>query len=246
MADPAHSNDLSVSIVIPAYNEEGYLGECLESVVRFRSPRIKEIIVINNASTDRTAGIASAFEGVRVVDEPEKGLTRARARGLSEAQGDLIAFLDADTRIHEEWPKVIAARFSANPNLVCLSGPYEYYDLSGLQKAAAKQMQRYLYMSLSKTVGYLILGGNFTAKKTALVAAGGFDKSIEFYGEDTDIARRLHKFGEVEFNNDFWVYTSGRRLKKHGTFRTLWEYGINYAWEIFFHRPLTKSYRDYR
>ena len=65
---------VKISFVIPAYNEEKFIGQCLESVIKEvdrRSLRA-EIIVVNNASTDRTKEIASSHKGVLVVDEPKK------------------------------------------------------------------------------------------------------------------------------------------------------------------------------
>ena len=93
---------MKISLVIPAYNEESYIGECIDCAILASRGRVYEIIVVNNASTDRTKEIAIR-KGVRVVDEPEKGLTKARQRGLIEATGDYIAYIDADTRMPNMW-----------------------------------------------------------------------------------------------------------------------------------------------
>jgi len=69
-----------LSFVVPAFNEEAYIGDCLESILQ-QTKQIQdsiEIIVVNNASTDRTREVALSYPGVRVVDEPRKGLTFAR------------------------------------------------------------------------------------------------------------------------------------------------------------------------
>ena len=74
-----------LSFVVPAYNEEAYLPACLESIVaqtRELGDAV-EVIVVNNASTDRTREVALAVPGVRVVDEPRKGLTFARQAGFA-------------------------------------------------------------------------------------------------------------------------------------------------------------------
>ena len=71
---------MRLSFVVPAYNEETYLPACLESILAQTREldEAVEIIVVNNASTDRTREVALKFSGVRVVDEPRKGLTYAR------------------------------------------------------------------------------------------------------------------------------------------------------------------------
>ena len=96
---------MKISFVIPAYNEEGYLGECLASVRRelARGRYDAEVIVVNNASTDKTAEIARSFPGVIVVDEPKKGLSQARHSGFAASSGDLIANVDADTILPKGW-----------------------------------------------------------------------------------------------------------------------------------------------
>ena len=77
----------STSVVIPAHNEQKYLAECLTHVLQSAPGDLLEIVVVDNASTDATASVAKRFEKVRVVNEPEKGLTRARQRGLPRGEG---------------------------------------------------------------------------------------------------------------------------------------------------------------
>ena len=75
---------MKLSFVIPAYNEENYVGNCISSIQNEleRSSREAEIIVIDNASTDKTAEAAKKHKNVRVINEPIKGLVHARQRGL--------------------------------------------------------------------------------------------------------------------------------------------------------------------
>src|SRR5206468_11715110 len=128
---------MKLSIIVPAHNEELYLADCLMSVAmeikanHDRGPF--EVIVVNNASTDRTAEIAARFPGVRVAYEPRKGLTRARQRGLVEAQGQILAYVDADTRMPSGWVRQVLDLFKSDDQVVCVSGPYVYYDLTPIK-----------------------------------------------------------------------------------------------------------------
>lgn len=88
-------NSPSASIVVPARNEEKLLAQCLKSLLEQDYVGDYEIIVVDNASTDRTAEIASGF-GVKVVYEANVGTGPARQCGLLEARGEIIAFTDAD------------------------------------------------------------------------------------------------------------------------------------------------------
>ena len=84
-ATPAVRRTLvNVSLVIPAHNEEKYLGDCLESIAP-QAHRLLEVIVVDNASTDNTAQVAARSPFVRVVHEPRKGLLWARQRGYLES-----------------------------------------------------------------------------------------------------------------------------------------------------------------
>lgn len=85
-----------VSVIIPAYNAQDFIGEAIRSVLEQNYPHI-ELIVVDDGSTDQTAQVARAFgEPVRVLEKANGGAAAARNYGISVAQGELIAFLDAD------------------------------------------------------------------------------------------------------------------------------------------------------
>ena len=85
----------SISVIIPAYNREAYLGEAIDSVLRQTHP-VDEILVVDDGSTDRTAEIARGFARVTCLSQSNQGAGVARNTGLGAARGDLIAFLDSD------------------------------------------------------------------------------------------------------------------------------------------------------
>jgi glycosyltransferase involved in cell wall biosynthesis len=119
---------MKLSFIIPAFNEELYIGECLDCILKYAKKRYHEIIVVDNGSIDRTSEIAQSRPGVRVVHEARRGITQARQRGLEEATGDLLAYLDADTRIPPSWLDIAEQTFKEDDDIACLSGPYLYYD----------------------------------------------------------------------------------------------------------------------
>ena len=237
---------MKISLVIPAHNEEAFIGDCLDSAIQQSQGRFHEIVVVDNVSTDRTAEVARARLGVRVVREDQKGITHARQRGLEETTGDFVAYIDADTRLPAQWFDVAERAFKENPKAVSLSGPARYWDGTILQRVV---MGCFWWISAPLTyriVGYMVFGANFIAKRDALLAIGGFDRSIEFYGEDTDIARRLSKVGETLFRMNFFIYTSARRLQSEGMFRTNFTYAMNYLWPVLFKRPYHTTHQDIR
>jgi glycosyltransferase involved in cell wall biosynthesis len=253
---------MRISFVVPAYNEEAYLPACLDSILsqsRTLPHDACEIIVVNNASTDRTREVALRYPGVTVVDEPRKGLTFARQAGFSASTGNLIANVDADSRLTAGWVANVLTTFAeasahTTPEtkpLAALSGPLVYYDLTPRQRI----LVHVFYLTAWTTyainryilrVGSMVQGGNFVVNRAALEAIGGFNTAISFYGEDTDIARRLNDVGEVRFTFDLKMSSSARRLKSEGMLTMAARYSINYLWTTFFKRPFTDTYVDIR
>lgn len=236
----------TITVVIPAYNEEDYLPDCLKSILRHKIPEVKEIIVVDNDSTDDTAVIARRFPGVRVVREERKGLTRARQKGLESATQDILAWIDADCRVDRQWFETINTVFSARADVVSVSGPYYFYDATPIQRMLARAYWWCLGLPIYSMMGYMVVGGNFAARRQALLKIGGFDTSIEFYGEDTNIARRLKKAGTVLFMMHFINLSSARRFRVQGFLRTGIRYGSNYFSQAFARCSTTDEYIDVR
>jgi len=236
-----------ISLCIPAYNEEKGLAECLGYVLKNAPNKFHEILVINNASTDRTADIARSIPGVHVVDESKKGLVMARQRAYLAATGDILAFIDADTRMPEGWYEKVSASFMSDSRVVCVSGPYRYYDCPTWHRwFTSLSWTLFAYPIYKLVTGFLVVGGNFAISKKALDAMGGFDTSIAFYSEDTDIARRASKVGKIKFMLELKMPSSGRRFVGQGFFKTGWLYYTNFVSAAFFKRPTTQDYTDIR
>jgi glycosyltransferase involved in cell wall biosynthesis len=248
---------MRLSFVIPAYNEEHYLPGCLDSILSQTrdlpnsGQDIVEIIVVNNASTDNTRQVALNYPGVRVVDEPRKGLTWARQAGFTASTGSLIANVDSDCRLTPGWIAQVLNTFEHEPRLAALSGPLVYYDLTPTQRFLvrifyATAFLTYVINRWVLRVGSMVQGGNFVLNRWALEAIGGFNLDISFYGEDTDIARRLNDVGKVRFTFDLKMFSSARRLKREGILTIAARYSINYIWTTFLKRPFTPTYIDIR
>lgn len=243
---------MKISFVIPAYNEERIVAACIGSIKAeaARTSADVEIVVVNNASTDDTRKAAEEA-GARVVDEPRKGLTRARQTGLEHTQGDLVANVDADVMVLPGWLDTVFAQFARDPELVALSGPHIYHDLSLFERLLVRMFYAagLVIMSAQRIVlghGAMLQGGNFVVRRSALEKIGGFDTTIEFYGEDTDIAMRLSKVGRVKWTFRLPVLASGRRLKHEGVVRTGLRYAANFFSVSFSGKPLTTAHADIR
>jgi len=94
--------------------------------------------------------------------------------------------------------------------------------------------------------GSMVQGGNFVLRRDALEKIGGFNTEIAFYGEDTDIARRMNAVGDVKFTFDLKMFSSARRLKNEGMMTIAARYTMNYLWTTFRKKPFTVAYSDIR
>jgi glycosyltransferase involved in cell wall biosynthesis len=181
-----------------------------------------EILLINNASTDETAQVARGIPGVSVIDEPVKGLVVARERARREAFGDVLVYVDADCRTPIFWLERIERRLERRPASVAITGPYKFYDWDFMGRALIRAYDclvaplTHLLVHCGFGLGAILYGGNFAVRREALARIGGFDRTVEFHGEDTNLGRRLTPIGTVELANDCWVWTSARRYRALG------------------------------
>ncbi len=152
-----------VSIIIPVYNSEKYLGDTIRSAIE-QTYTDKEIIIVDDGSTDNSLNIAGSFgsDTVRVFSQENKGASAARNLGLNHAQGIYIQFLDADDLLS---PDKIAAQVKmlagkANVMAVCSTVHFKEGEDYQLSKPSEYE-ERFLY-STDDPVGFMInlWGGN--------------------------------------------------------------------------------------
>jgi cellulose synthase/poly-beta-1,6-N-acetylglucosamine synthase-like glycosyltransferase len=190
--------------------------------------------------------------GVRVIDEPKRGLVIARETARQAATADILAYLDADCRAPLQWLERLERCFARQPSLLAVTGPYRFYDwdrtgrvLIRLYDALVAPPTHWLVHHLLG-MGAILYGGNFAVRRDALAAIGGFDATVEFHGEDTNLGRRLTPLGCVKVSRACWVWTSARRYRAMGKRRVFSLYVRNFWSEILRHRPSDRNHLDVR
>jgi glycosyltransferase involved in cell wall biosynthesis len=242
---------MTITVIVCAYNEAPLLPACLYSLLAQTRPP-EEIIVVNNASSDRTAAVARAVPGVRVLDEPTKGLVVARETGRRAAAGDVLAFVDADCRVPLQWTERIEHRLARRPSIVAVTGPYRFYDWDVIGRSLVRAYDvvvappTHFLVHSTFALGAILYGGNFAVRCEALERIGGFDPTIEFHGEDTNLGRRLTPIGPIALAPDCWVWTSARRYRAMGKRKVFSLYVRNFWSEILRHRPADRDHIDVR
>jgi glycosyltransferase involved in cell wall biosynthesis len=237
-------SQLKASIVIPAHNEEAYIESALKMALEQDYAGHYEVIVVDNASTDMTSVVARDF-GVKVVQENKKGVQHARERGRLEAKGGILAYLDADCIPPRDWLRRGVGHFS-DLEVVGVSGPYDYFDARPLLSCSTYLLQitffplaHFLTHNIFRRAGVMI-GGNAFIRSSALAKIEGFDTSIDFFGDDTDTARRLRGIGKLLFRKDLTVRSSSRRFDRTNPFYLSFVYITNYIWVVLFKHPFSR------
>ncbi len=215
---------MKISVIVPAYNEERLLGQTLlqlqQAMTAFsRAAWDGELIVCDNNSTDRTAGIARA-SGARVVFEPINQIGRARNSGAAVASGDWLIFVDADSHpsvnlFEEVIEEIRAGRSVAGGCTIKLDGEYR-----GLAAFVANS-----WNWLSRR--FRLLAGSFIfCETTAFRTVGGFNNEL-FASEELDLTKRLKRLARASGKRIVVLHrnpivTSGRKLHLYTHRELLW------------------------
>ena len=210
-----------ISVIIPTFNEEENIAQCLVSLSHQTIPRGEyEIIVVDGGSKDATCAIAKKYADSVIVQTSRK-VGGARNDGVMVAKGEIIATTDADCILPPGWLERIVRDFK-KPGVVQVYGPvYPIEDGLGNQFSLflANTFSRIGYYS---RIFYYTLGCNTAFRKEAFEKAGMY-RCIDA-GDDLEIAMRLKDLGRIYFDNRLKVGFSMRRYQTFGTIQSLYEW----------------------
>lgn len=230
----------SISIIIPAHDEERYIGETLEHINRARAylqgkrEQPVEVMVVDNASTDGTASIARDH-GANVLHETVRNIGHVRNAGVKASNGDVLVFVDADTLIPETLLWLIA---QAMDSPECIGGAVAIDHRPGRFLVRA-------YLKLWE-VGNLLgmaQGATQFCRRDAFMELKGYDETF-YMGEDVDFYWRLRKHAKrkgrvLAFIDDVQVTPSTRRFDQWPLWRILVTTNPLYA---FYYRRKIKAW----
>ncbi|MBU0614886.1 MAG: glycosyltransferase [Nanoarchaeota archaeon] len=191
-----HKHFSSISVIIPAHNEERYIRECIRSVINADFDGTKEIIVVDDGSKDHTADIASEFKEVLLIRKKHTGKSDSLNQAIAVSKGELIAIVDGDSFVHKdalvetskevERKKVAAAacivRVKNRKHFICI-----WLDLEQLYNSLIRRI-------FSKLNANIVTPGPLSVyRKKELLEVGGF--STKGFSEDIDVTIRLIRKG---------------------------------------------------
>lgn len=182
-----------ISVIIPAYNCEKTIRQTIESVLKQTFTDF-ELIVINDGSQDATLDIISSIKDprIKIYSYPNAGVSASRDRGVTQASGEFIAFLDAD----DLWtPNKLESQLKLlqdNPLFAVAYSWTDYIDESGqlLYTGSHITLNGDIYQHIL-VHNFIENGSNALIRKEALSEVGNFDKSLLGFGEDWDFLIRL-------------------------------------------------------
>lgn len=201
-----------VSVVIPAHNEEDYIAGTLEAL-HAQDYGWHEIIVVANGCTDRTAEIARG-KCNRLIVLSQKNLGVARNLGARMAKGEILMFLDADTILEPDALRKIVARFTPSCAAGTLKGRPDNKSFSYRLIYALKNLVHRCYLHPGSS-------GVILCWRKHFIQTGGFDEGLQVR-ENSELIRRLMRFGRYKYFRTPAATTSMRRYAKRGIGPTVW------------------------
>ena len=205
-----------ISVVIPAKNAAGSIQECIAALKQQTiQSHIKEIIVVDNGSTDSTPQLAES-SGAIVIHEPNTGAASARNAGIKAASGDIICFTDADCCPTPDWVESISLRLRQDEEIIGAKGIYFTQQKELVARFVQIEYEdKYDLLRPQPTIDFI---DTYSAayRRDVLVANNGFDENIYFV-EDQELSFRLASRGyKMVFQPDAAVY--------HLHSNTFWKY----------------------
>ncbi len=232
--------NMDLSVIIPAYNEEKYIGKCIRSVKNQNKKLDYEIIVSDSQSTDDTTNIARKA-GVKVVLGPKKGPSFGRNLGAKKAKGKYLLFIDADATLDRNTFSALSDGIRDQKKAVFLAKLKQ--DKDGKTKNAAFKifniMNGFLIKHASK---FAVFTGSFICiRSDAFRNIGGFNNKFSL-SEDRDLVIKAMKYGDLCILKDVYVRVSTRRAKKYGWAKFLLLHFYSHIFYTVFRRPIKYGY----
>jgi cellulose synthase/poly-beta-1,6-N-acetylglucosamine synthase-like glycosyltransferase len=207
----------SVSIVVPAFNAGQRIGRCLKELCAQAQPWNAEILVVNDGSSDNTAGIARCYPQVRVINQTNSGPARARNRGAFAAKGALLVFTDDDCVPASGWLDAMLKPFD-DPEVVATKGVYRTKQKELIARfVQAEYEDRYRLMKRLDSIDFV---DTYSAafRRDRFLQMNGFNPEFPLASaEDAELSYRMSARGwKMKFVPEAVVY--------HSHPATLWQY----------------------
>jgi len=206
---------MRVSVAVPAFNEERFIGACLRSLRAQTVPC--EVVVCDNNSTDGTYAAAKRLAD-KVVRERRQGVAYAFNAAIRASKGELIALTGADCIVPSDWVELFEREFSDRRIIACY-GPVKAL---GTHEKTFKAYNLFNKALVRSKISWGVSDANMMIRRDVLERVGLFDPRVQML-EDSWLLRRIRRYGKIKFINQNIVRTSARRLERTGIVRVFVE-----------------------
>jgi glycosyltransferase involved in cell wall biosynthesis len=189
----ADNNDTSVSVIIPVYNSQDTIADCLESVFN-SSYSDFEVIVVDDNSSDGTAAIVESFPCKLIRLDRNYGPSKARNIGVESSSGCILVFFDGDVIIEKDTLSRIVDRFSSRPEISALFCSFKKFTVPSNFFTEYKNLRHHYTHQISDENATTFCGGFGAMKREVFLEFGGFNEKHRVL-EDIEFGYRLHKAG---------------------------------------------------
>lgn len=214
-----------LSIILPLFNKEKYIGLSLDSILKADIPLKYEIVVVDDASTDDSARIAMSYPVRLIRNDHNQGVSFTRNKGVYQSRGSIIAIIDSDIVIKKDTIKRALDIYDKDSNQVINAYWEEDGFNSGLFPSFLRIKQSQYMLRVHKGSDrfiHLSLGVFCLMKKSIFIESGGYnDKFTTPGGEEYEFAYRLSKRYPLSWYRDLTVYHNCRFFKEY--FRDLYK-----------------------
>ena len=210
-----------ISVIIPAYNEEENIRDCLISLNNQTLPRDSyEIIVVDGGSADNTVEIAQEYADLVFIQQSPK-VGGARNDGALRAKYDIIATTDADTVLPPHWLEQIQKLFDEQA-VVQVFGPVTPKEKGILNRFYLSLANNFARIGYYTKLFYFTLGCNTAFRKNIFLEAGMYH-TVDA-GDDLEIPNRMKEYGKIVFSEKLKIGFSMRRYTQFGALRSIYEW----------------------
>jgi cellulose synthase/poly-beta-1,6-N-acetylglucosamine synthase-like glycosyltransferase len=203
---------LTLTIVIPVFNEEDYIAACLDSIAG-QAVAPKQVILVDNNSTDDTVKIAKTYSFVTVINEPRQHQSFAQQTGFNAAGGDIIGRIDADSVLPADWTKKTLDYFAKNPEVVGITSSSQPYDVS-IASAGTSVFKFYIGLASRLAGARMLWGANCAVRRSAWRKVADKVMTRGDIWEDFDLSFCLAAYGRLQFVDGLEVGSSARAVRK--------------------------------
>jgi glycosyltransferase involved in cell wall biosynthesis len=219
---------MKTSVIIPVFNEEKYIANCLTHLVN-QTIKPDEVIVVDNNCVDKTIDIVKKFKNklsIKIIKEKRQGIIFARNTGFNNAKGDIYIRTDADSQHQKNWIERIKKNFEHNKKIDGLTGPVVFFDLP-LKSPVYSKILIYIFKLITGTFPFwgpqMIITKNGWRKVVNKLCID--EKKVH---EDFDLAIHFFKSSlKIYYDSKLIAYVSGRRIKKNP-----FSFFVEYPWRL--------------